>query len=374
MKNKFLLINENEKKEILDKHNFLKTVLETKRKNTKLIIEQSENPLVGDEIIKFAISSSGCPMLKNAPKGEVELKYLPSSGRNAIRVEPKTNNIGIVKVGEQALLFSDMTIKIRDVNGVVRTTKWGCKELTAKQNVKQSQSLKQLKDEGWGTYDELKDKIKWRDQTTYDTYPTLVNGIQLYKPKSFGNVVAGGVTEKEKGIIDYFKATYGYKLEDEIPSQELVRGEWDEVTIPNAEKIFGGKQPVKFYQKRTAGKEGIQSAIQTAKNVLQSQDVSKGDCSDLISAYWQNYQEATTSTPDTQLKAAVQRCYNKYYNRGWGALRDDDKYNGILKAMAEGGYACADSEDKYKCAERKKNRGEKMGPVPESPWRINVNR
>jgi hypothetical protein len=27
--------------------------------------------------------------------------------------------------------------------------------------------------------------------------------------------------------------------EDEIPSQELVRGEWDEVTIPNAEKIFG---------------------------------------------------------------------------------------------------------------------------------------
>lgn len=319
---KKMLIQEDEKSQILQKHQDFKKVLQENLEslNRGLIQEQVKTGVVSDPVLDGAIAA-GC-----VTGGQV-ISY--GGKPTYYKVATKDNGQKYL-IGDKLLINADFTYDVLGKDNVKKGTyKWACPNMNAATERAQQQSVEELKTEyktkyGAQEFTELTYKTKADDPTFYKKIP--FKGVDtgfLYIPQFKKEFLATDVNDYPKGspereILDGLVAQ-GYVL-NPTPLQKTsfrqVKFDNEQLKglFPNG--IVAYMDPRGLFTKRNdAG--AVDADLDTTKS-----QINPKECKDLINQYWENYRDDISGTDIefNKMKAQVIACKRRYYPNRWGLL------------------------------------------------------
>jgi hypothetical protein len=354
MKNIFQ-ITEQEKKEILEKHNLFKKVLKSKSEVKRLMVNEQSTPTSGGGVeFLIAARDKGCQIAKGAV-----LKGAPGKATVLYKRADYDSPNGYFKIGDELYIKDNFTFDVvtTDVDGkktVITNRRWNCPALTApaEQEIKKLSDniLKEKKDkEGWMEYSELIGKGYSQleaDQGKYTTEQfTLKNGkvITLYKPKT-GSVMGGqqqGMSAEQQAFITRYELKGG-KLK--LTPEEQASQRFKQILVPGSKAVTGWQDTgLKMYFsvdviKDIAGESG------DLRTTVENQIIPLNECKEFVDQWFTAYQNNTELTPDSDefatIKDKVQRCKALYSpnprtgrKNGWGMFSDQKNKIDILSGL-----------------------------------------
>ena len=325
------LISENEKFEILNKHNNFKKILENELKhlNRGLVSEQTlPTGQVSDPLLAAA-SKAGCINNGSITMFEGKPVYMKKAKKD---LSPK------FAIGDTLVLYNDYSYWVFPQAGTSRKGpyKWSCPEINASMEQQNKTSLDKTKLEGnWKTKEELLKTDTEQNivnPVMYET--TTLNGVTLYRRKSSSSI-GSALTDDQQKIVNKWTAQ-GAKLRKDLDAEEAKTWQ-SRVVSPASEGYFSQDLVMYFHPKQTIDKN-VSTTIQTSVEANIPTD--KKDCKTNIENYYTNFKKKRVIEPNQleALKYKVQACKNEFYG-DWGFLggRKIDNYLDILSGDKEGG-------------------------------------
>jgi len=305
---KKILIQEDEKLQILQKHKVFKKVLQENLENLNrgLVQEQLSTGVVSDPILNAA-QAAGCISNGNLIKYQGKATYF--------KVATKDSDKNRYKQGDKLLIYPDYTYTVLGPDNVKKGVySWTCPEINKAAETKKTQSLTDKIAEyklqrGAQEYKDILYKNDANDPTFYQKIP--VEGVEtgfLYIPKKDKeylntNLETKGYTEAQKDVLSG------------LTSQQFVLN-------PTPLQITA-YQKVKF----DANSEELQGLFPNGivayidpKNLIT--DINPKVCKTYINQYWENYRDDNSGNVInfTKNKAQVMACKRRYYPNRWGLL------------------------------------------------------
>ena len=353
--------SEEEKKAILEQHNFYKKVLQSKVKRL-MVNEQVE----GEEVTtttptgrEFLISArdKGCQIAVGGV-----IKSAPGKPTVLYKKADYDSTVGLFKKGDELYIKDDYTFDIvkTDASGtktMITGKKWKCDALTAeadaakkasetaaktKQDAEVAAKTKQDTDAATASQaniDKTKLEGNWKyrkDITDTDANvqnpqmyeKKVVNGVTVYRRKVSGSIGAG-LTEDQNSIIKSWKDK-GYKLRNELSPEEAKTFK-SEIVSPASEGYFS-QDLIMYFDPTTLQTLDITDVIQDAVKNRIPKD--KKDCKQTIEAYYVSFKKKRPLAPNefNALKTKTQACKNEFY-KDWGTFGGGSKSDEILDMM-----------------------------------------
>lgn len=319
---KKILIQEDEKSQILQKHQDFKKVLQENLENLNrgLIQEQVQTGVVSDPILNGAIAA-GC-----ISGGQV----ITYGGKPTYyKVATKDNGQKFI-VGDKLLINADFTYDVLSKDNVKKGSfKWACPNMNAAAEAQQQKSVEQIKVEyknkyGAQEYSEIQYKTKADDPSFYKKVP--LKGVDtgfLYIPqfkKEFLAVKPEDYPEgsPERDILNGL-VKQGYIL-NPTPLQKtsLDKVKFDSEQLQG---LFPNGIVAYIDRKGLFNKRNDAGAVDADLDVTKS-EINTKECKDLINQYWENYRDDISG--DTiefnKMKAQIMACKRRYYPNRWGLL------------------------------------------------------
>ena len=206
MKNIFQ-ITEQEKKEILEKHNLFKKVLKSKSEVKRLMINEQSTPTSGGGVeFLIAARDKSCQIAKGAV-----LKGAPGKATVLYKRADYDSPNGYFKIGDELYIKDNFTFDVvtTDVDGkktVITNRRWNCPALTKPVEDQKKANLEKTKGEGaWKTKEELLKSDTEQNILDPEMYDVkVVDGVTLYRNKS-GAGVQTALTERGQKIFQKYK-------------------------------------------------------------------------------------------------------------------------------------------------------------------------
>jgi hypothetical protein len=351
-----------EKKAILEQHNFYKKVLQSKVKRL-MVNEQVEGEkittLTGKDLL-IAARDKKCPI---AVGGEIRTK--PGGTSILYKKADYDAKFGSFKKGDELYIKDDYTFDIvkTDASGtktMITNKTWGCKALKDDEDAKKKASetaaktkqdaevaaktkqdadaanasqanINKTKLEGnWNTKKEL---VASGDTEQNIENPQMyekkvISGITHYRRKVSGSIGAG-LTADQNSIIDSWK-NKGYKLRKELSAEEAKTFK-SEIVSPASEGYFS-QDLIMYFDPTTLQTLDITDVIQNAVKNRIPKD--KKDCKQTIEAYYVSFKKKRPLAPNefNALKTKTQACKNEFY-KDWGTFGGGSKSDEILDMM-----------------------------------------
>jgi hypothetical protein len=304
---KKILINEDEKIQILEKHVDFKKVLQKNLEilNRGLIQEQLNTGVVTDPILNGA-EAAGCI------SGGRIIMYggKPAYVKIATKAVP-----GRYDVNDRIVVYNNYTYDVISSKLTKKGTfNWNCPKINAAAETKKTQSLtdkiaEYKQQRGAQEYKDILYKNEANDPTFYQKIP--VEGVEtgfLYIPKKDKeylntNLETKGYTEAQKDVLSG------------LTSQQFVLN-----PTPLQRTAY---QKVKF----DANSEELQGLFPNGivayidpKNLIT--DINPKVCKQYINQYWESYRDDDSGNviEFTKNKAQVMACKRRYYPNRWGLL------------------------------------------------------
>jgi hypothetical protein len=324
---KKILMQEDEKSQILQKHQDFKKVLQENLKNLNrgLVQEQIQTGVVSDRILDGAIAA-------NCLSGGTVINYggKPTYYKVATKDYEKINKNDVQKyvIDDKILLYNDFTYVVLSKDNVKKGTyKWACPNMNAAAETKQNQSFEEIKNEykrthGAQEYSEILYKTEKDNPNFYKKIP--LKGVDtdfLYKPvfnKDF--LATTGYTDNsyqkeiltklaEKGYIvnptPLQKTSFRqYKLDGDNPDLGGL--------FPNGIVVY--IDPRGLFNKTSKDAEG--------KPLTATGEINVKECKTLINQYWEDYRDDISgdAIEFNKTKAQIMACKRRYYPNRWGLL------------------------------------------------------
>jgi hypothetical protein len=352
-----------EKKEILEQHNLVKKVLQSKVKKP-MINEQATTPK-GVELLKLARDKK----CKIAVGGVIQ--SAPGKPSVLYKVADYDSVNGYFKKGDELYIKDDYTFDVvtTDSAGNKKLSftgkRWACSALTAEADAVKKETeaaaTKAKQDTEASTKKNLdltKTEGNWeekKDITDTDANienpqmyeKKVVNGVTLYRSKASASITSG-LTEDQKSIIESWQ-NKGYKLRNDLTPEEAKT--WKEVVVsPATEGYFS--QDLKMFFDPTTLTTGVNSGETkvSVTTVIQNAVASriptdKKDCKQTIEAYYISWKKKRPLQPNEfdALKTKTQACKNEFYG-DWGTLfAGAGKLDEILDTMSGSAIKLADT-------------------------------
>jgi len=314
---KKIVILEDEKFKILQKHQDFKKVLQENLENLNrgLVQEQLATGVTSDPVLNGA-ESAGC----------VSAGRIIMYGGKPAYVKIASKNVpGRYDINDRIVLYNDFTYDVISPKLEKKGTfKWACPGINAAAEKQQQQSTNQLKDEyktkrGAQEYSEIQYKTEKDNPNFYTKIP--FKGVDtgfLYIPVFQKEFLASSGFKEGSPQDEIIKALEkkGYIL-NPLPLQKTsfrkVKFENEELggLFPNG--IIAYIDPKKLFAKTDV--DGV--ALSNSKNVINVKE-----CKEIINQYWENYRDDITGTDVefNMLKAKVIACKKRYHPNNWGLL------------------------------------------------------
>jgi hypothetical protein len=346
--------NEQEKKEILEQHNFFKKALQSKV--TRLMVNEQSEPLKGVEFLNAARNKK----CKIAVGGVI--KSAPGKPSVLFKVADYDSTNGYFKRGDELYIKDNYTFDVVTTDATGKKTlsasnkKWACPAMNA-DDAAATEALNRLSDsvlkekkenEGWMEYSELKEKGYSQLEADQGKYATeqfkLKNGkvITLYKPKT-GAVMGAqqsGMTDEQREFIKKYKLKNGkLKLTPEEQATQLYR----QIEVPGSREVTGWENTGLRMWFNLEDIKNISGSAAELKTTIENQQIELGECKKFVDQFFRGY-EQDTDIPDFDLvKRTVQRCKSLYSpnprtgrkNR-WGWLTSQKDKIDILSGLVSG--------------------------------------
>lgn len=318
---KKILIQEDEKSQILQKHQDFKKVLQENLENLNrgLIQEQVQTGVVSDPILNGAIAA-GC-----ISGGQV----ITYGGKPTYyKVATKDNGQKFI-VGDKLLINADFTYDVLSKDNVKKGSfKWACPNMNAAAEAQQQKSVEQIKVEyknkyGAQEYSEIQYKTKADDPSFYKKVP--LKGVDtgfLYIPQFKKDFLAKSEEYSEgspqKEILN--------KLEEKgyiVNPTPLQKTSFRQLKLDSDNPDLGGLFPngiVVYIDPRGLFNKTSKDA--EGKPLTASGEINTKECKDLINQYWENYRDDISgdAIEFNKMKAQVMACKRRYYPNRWGLL------------------------------------------------------
>jgi hypothetical protein len=316
---KKMLIQEDEKSQILQKHQDFKKVLQENLENLNrgLVQEQLATGVTSDPVLNGA-ESAGC----------ISAGRIIMYGGKPAYVKIASKNVpGRYDVNDRIVIYNDYTYDVISPKLTKKGTfKWACPAINKAAEEKQLQSTTQTKDEykktqGAQEYSEIQFKTKADDPTFYTKIPfkgvdTGFLYIPVYKKEFLAKDENDYGKDTPQGEILKALADKGFII-NPTPLQKTsfrkVKFENEELggLFPNG--IIAYIDPKKLFTKT----DDQGAVLDTSKNIINTKE-----CKEIINQYWENYRDDITGTDVefNMLKAKVMACKKRYYPNGWGLL------------------------------------------------------
>lgn len=337
--------NEQEKKEILEQHNFYKKVLQSKVK--RLMINEQEQPTGGGREFLIAARDKGC-------KIAVGGKLMSAPGKPTVlyKIADYDSANNYFKKGDELYIKDNFTFDVvsKDASGnktlSASNIKWACPALTKPVEDQIKGNIDRTKLEGgWKTKEEvlkIDTEKNISDPQMYDT--TVVNGVTLYRNKS-GAGIQSALTERGKQILKKYVDNGGLTENQVDPEQAQT---WVKVKI-GSKPDFSADFYMYLDPKKTIRDPQIANAIQTS--IEETIPTDKKDCKRIIEKYYENYTKNRMVEPNqlAGLKYKVQACKNEFYG-DWGFFggRKIDNILDIMSGKAAGGPSRRGDDAKWR--------------------------
>ena len=271
---KRLIINEEEKSEILKKHTDFKKILKEKlvKLNEGLVIEQFNTGVAND------------PLLTAAEKAKCISggKFFTFEKKPAYYKVATVDRENRYSIGDKIVIYNDYTYEVFPKDGSKRKKfNWSCPQINQELDAKKAAEKK------------AEEEKRAKEQA--------------------------GMTAEQKQFIDLLKGR-GYVI-DPLPS-DIEEKQLERVAlakIPNLEKYF--PNGLNVYSDPTI-RSTTDVTDYTKRAGMMVGDVTK--CKDIIEAYWEDYSGGGKGDPTDTLfldaKNKAQACANKYYPK-WNGLK-----------------------------------------------------
>jgi len=315
---KKMLIQEDEKSQILQKHQDFKKVLQENLKslNRGLIQEQLKTGVVSDPILDGAIAA-GC-----VTGGQV-IRY---GGKPTYYKVATKDNAQKYIIGDKLLINADFTYDVLSKDNVKKGTyKWACPNMNAATEKVQQKSMDDLKNE-------YKDKYKAQEYSELQ-YKSKADDPSVYKKIPFK-----GVDTNFLYIPLYRKEFLATKPDDYpegSPEREILQKLVAQGYIIDPTPLQRtGLTPVKFDNEQLGGlfpngivayidKRGLfKKTDEKSEQLPAGGEINPQECKKLINQYWEDYRD-DISGDDVEFnkkKAQVIACKRRYYPNRWGLL------------------------------------------------------
>lgn len=342
-----LIISEQERKEILEKHNLFKQVLQSKVK--KLNLNEQETPTAGGgEAFLRAARDKGCKIAKGGI-----LKKAPGKPIVLYKKADYDSANGYFKIGDELFIHDDFTFDVRttDANGKKTLTfqnkPWKCDALTAPIEQQVKTDIQRTKQEG-----EWKERKYIQDTDANVENPQMyekqvVKGQTLYRRIS-GKGIGAGLDERQQKLIEKY-TDMGAKLEKEV--SELESKTWTKKLVsPKTDGLFS-EDLYMYFPPNTITNTTITQEFQKA--VVSQTPTDSKDCKSAIESYYMAFKKKKVITPDLldAMKEKVQACKNQYYKDWGGLLSGGGKLDNMLDVMSgvvSGGPSAYDEDSKWR--------------------------
>jgi hypothetical protein len=322
--------NDQEKKEIIEQHNFFKKTLKTKLKQ-KFVNEQTSQTSGGGVGFLNAARDKGC---KIAVGGVI--KSTPGKPSVLYKVADYDSTNGYFKKGDELYIKDDFTFDVVSVDGSGKkrlsasNKKWACSALTQPVEDLVKGNIEKTKLEGgWKTKEEvLKNDTEENieDLQMYDK--KVVNGVTLYRNKS-GAGIQTALTPRGQQIYKYYSDLGGLPENAVDPEKSQT---WVKVKI-GSKPDFSADFYMFFDPTKTYNDSNITKLIQdrTLANVPKDKKL----CKQSIEDYYTNFIKKRPMQPSdfSFLKSKTQACKNEFYG-DWGVLSGGRRIDKILDIMS----------------------------------------
>jgi hypothetical protein len=363
--------NEQEKKEILERHNLIKKALQSKVGQV-IINEQATTP-TGVELLKLARDKK----CKIAVGGVIQ--SAPGKPSVLYKVADYDSANGYFKKGDELYIKDDYTFDVVTTDSTgnkklsVTGKKWACSALTAeadaakketeaaatkaKQDIEAStkKNLELTKTEGsWKERKDINDTdANVENPQMYEK--KVVNGVTLYRSKALSGI-SSGLTEDQKSIIKSWQDK-GYKVRTDLTPEEAKT--WKEVVVSPATDGYFSQDLKMFFDPTTLTKGvgtgdtkvSVTTVIQNA--VASRVPTDKKDCKQTIEAYYISYKKKRPLEPNEfdALKTKTQACKNEFYG-DWGAVfsggNKADEILDVMSGVKPGGPSTYGTDSKWR--------------------------
>jgi len=304
---KRILIQEDEKSQILQKHQDFKKVLQENLENLNrgLVQEQLATGIVSDPILNGA-ETAGCISAG---------KIIMYGGKPAYVKVASKNVPNRYDINDRIVIYNNFTYDVIGPKLEKKGTfKWTCPKINAAAEAKELTSTTQSKDEykkqyGAQEFSEIQYKTKADDPNFYKKIP--LKGVDtgfLYIP----------VYQKE--FIQVRKENYPA----DSPQRDVLQGLEDQGFILNPTPLQKTSyKQVKFdansEELRGLFPNGIVGYINPTDLVT---NIDPKICKQAINQYWESYRDDISGTiiEFTKNKAQVMACKRRYYPNRWGLL------------------------------------------------------
>jgi hypothetical protein len=343
--------SEQEKKEILEQHNLIKRILQSKLK--KFTVNEQVSQLTGRELLvaakdKCKIALGGT--IKSAPgKPSVIYKKADYDSKN-----------GYFKVGDELYIKDDYTfdVVVTDSTGKKTKTftgkKWVCSALNQEKLDNESKIASEIK-KGWKKIETL--KSEGVDLTTLDkVYDKITIGTTvLYRPKGSSTTFTPGTSTQDfnndqQSFVDKFEKK-GYILNPTRLEQSTMVAVTDTDLgappdlFPNGLTMF--YDPNK--QSEMKGRDGSELG-----DIIANQSIDRNVCRKNIDDFYKSFTRRNSIKIDpatiNKAKRIVQACKDQHYGK-WGIAGGGnrlDKYLDILSGAKSGGPRSSGSDSSWR--------------------------
>jgi len=347
MKPRFI-INEQEREEILEKHNLFKKVLQSKVK--RLMVNEQATPTGGGVELLKAARDKGCKIAKGGV-----LKSAPGKPTVLYKKADYNSDYGYFKIGDELYIKDNFTFDVvtTDANGQKTLTftnrVWKCPALTEPFEKQSKQNIDRIKQEGnWKTKEELiKDGDTEQNIENESLYEkTVVDGTTLYRRRSSSSI-GTGLTKDQKDVINKYIAQ-GAKLRKDLDAEQAAT--WVAVTVSPAGQLFS-QDLVMYFDPETVNRPEIAKLLQT--NVEKRIPTDIKDCKITIEKYYDDFRKKRPLEPNelAMLKNKTQACKNEFY-KDWGGIFSGgnklDEILDILTGLKAGGPSSYGEDSKWR--------------------------
>jgi hypothetical protein len=340
-----LIINEQEKKEILEKHNLFKQALQTKR-NKPMVNEQASSG--GGRNFLIAARDKGCKIAKGGV-----IQSAPGKPTVLYKKADYDSPNGYFKIGDELYIKDDFTFDVvtTDASGKKTLTfsnrTWKCSALTDPIEQQVKTNIQRTEQEGdWKKREDITDTDEnVENPQMYEK--KVINGVTRYRRIS-GKGIAAGLDKRQQDVISKYKAQGG-KLENEV--SELESKTWTKKLVsPKSDRLFS-EDLYMYFPPNTITNQGITNAFNQA--LIDQTPKNSADCKDLIEKYYVAFKKKKVFTADIfdATKEKVQACKNQYYQDWGGVFSGGKKLDNILDIMSgvvSGGPSAYDEDSKWR--------------------------
>jgi hypothetical protein len=342
-----LIINEQEKKEILEKHNLFKQALQSKR-NKSMVNEQASSG--GGRNFLIAARDKGCKIAKGGV-----IQSAPGKPTVLYKKADYDSPNGYFKIGDELYIKDDFTFDVvtTDASGKKTLTfsnrTWKCSALTDPIEQQVKTNIDRTKKEGnWKTKQDLiKDGQTTQNIENETMYEKKVeDGVTYYRLKSAAGI-GEGLTKEQNDVILKWKAK-GAKFRKELDDEQAQT--WLKLVVSPAGRLFS-EDLVMYFDPEKANDPEISKMIDV--NVTKRLPPNIKACKTAIENYYMDFKKKRPLEPNelNAKKYQVQNCKNEFYG-DWGRIFSGgnklDEILDIMSGVKSGGPSAYDEDSKWR--------------------------